>query len=114
MSHFATALFAGTIATALVSGTAFMPTPAEAAAKLSNADKVALKKATVACKAEAKGKKFGTVGQDEAEQWLASRKFVSECVKEALKDHPRINVLQLYIDHPNKNGLPVQQVKDPM
>ena len=31
MSHFATALSAGFIATVLVSGTAFVPTPAEAA-----------------------------------------------------------------------------------
>jgi len=104
MTHFATALIAGIIATVLVSGIAFMPTPAEAA-KMSKADTVALKKATVACKAEAKGKRVG---------WLASRKFVNNCVIEALKDHPRINVLQLYTDHPNRNGLPLQQVKDPM
>ncbi len=40
MHHFATALFAGIIATVLVSGIA-MSTPAEAA-KLSNAERVAL------------------------------------------------------------------------
>jgi hypothetical protein len=55
MYHFATALSAGIIATVLVSGTAFMPTPADAA-KMSNAESVALKQATVACKAEAKGR----------------------------------------------------------
>ena len=36
MYHFATALVAGIIATVLISGIAFVPTPAEAA-KLSNA-----------------------------------------------------------------------------
>ncbi len=66
MSHFVTALSAGIIATVLVSGTAFMPAPAEAA-KMSKADRVALKEATVACKAEARGKKV---------RWLARHKFV--------------------------------------
>ena len=78
MYHFATALSAGIIATVLVSGSAFMPTPAEAA-KMSKEDTVALKEATVACKAEAKDKKI---------RWLASRKFVNNCVTMALKDRP--------------------------
>jgi hypothetical protein len=78
MYHFATALFAGIIATILVSGTAFLPTPAEAA-KMSKADKVALKEATVACKAEAKDKKIS---------WPASRKFVSNCVARTVKRTP--------------------------
>ncbi len=101
------------VATVSFGGTAFIPAPAEAA-KLSPADKVALKKATVACKAEARGKKIGTAGQDEAQLWLANRKFVKECVKEALKDHPHINVIELYLNEPNMKNLPVQQVKDPM
>ncbi len=78
MYHFAAALFAGIIATGLISGTAFVPTPAEAA-KMSKADTVALKEATVACKAEAKDKKI---------RWPASRKFVNNCVMNALKDRP--------------------------
>ena len=78
MYHFAAALFAGIIATGLISGTAFVPTPAEAA-KMSKADTVALKEATVACKAEAKDKKI---------RWPASRKFVNNCVTRALKDRP--------------------------
>jgi hypothetical protein len=53
MYRFATALIAGTI----ISGIAFVPAPAEAA-KLSDAERVALEKATVACKEEAKGMKF--------------------------------------------------------
>lgn len=73
MHHFATALSAGIIAAVLVSSTAFVPTPVQAAA----AEKVALKEATVACKAEAKDKKI---------RWPASRKFVSSCVIAALKD----------------------------
>ena len=78
MYHFAAALFGGIIATGLISGTAFVPTPAEAA-KMSKADTVALKEATVARKAEAKDKKI---------RWPASRKFVNNCVTSALKDRP--------------------------
>jgi hypothetical protein len=46
---------------------------------MSKADTVALKEATVACKAEAKDKKI---------RWPASRKFVNNCVTSALKDRP--------------------------
>src|SRR5215831_13373658 len=49
-------LIASIVATVLASGIAFVPTPAEAA-KLSDAERVALEKATVACKEEAKGMK---------------------------------------------------------
>ena len=57
MYGFATTLIAGIIAPVLVSGIAFVPTPA-GAAKLSAAERVALERATVACKEEAKGMKF--------------------------------------------------------
>jgi hypothetical protein len=70
MSRFATVLFAGIIVTALGGGTVFMPTPAEAA-KMSAADKAALKKITAECKKQAKAQKLG---------WRASRKFVKSCV----------------------------------
>jgi delta 1-pyrroline-5-carboxylate dehydrogenase len=70
MSRVVTALFAGVIATALVGGTAFMPKPAEAA-KMSAADKAALKQKTADCKKQAKDQKL---------KILASRKFVKECV----------------------------------
>ena len=43
MYHFATTLIAGITATVLVSGIAFVPAPAEAA-KMSNAERVALDK----------------------------------------------------------------------
>jgi hypothetical protein len=56
MYHFPTALIAGIIA-AVLSGIVFVPAPAEAA-KLSDAERVALEKATAACKQEAKGMKF--------------------------------------------------------
>ena len=69
MHHFGTALIAAIIATALVSGIAFVPTPAEAA-KLSDAERVALEKATAACKEEAKGMKF---------TWQR-QKYVKNCV----------------------------------
>src|SRR5215203_2405357 len=68
---------ANLIATVLVVGIAFMPTRAEAA-KTSSAEKAALKEAIVACKAEAKGKKI---------RWPSSRKFVSSCLSNALKDY---------------------------
>jgi hypothetical protein len=72
MYHFATALSAGIIATVLVSGIAFVPTPAEAA-KMSNAERVALEKATAACKAEAKGMKFSW-------HWRKRQKYVQNCI----------------------------------
>jgi hypothetical protein len=100
MSHFATALSAGIIATVLVSGTAFMPAPAEAA-KTSKADRVAIKEATVACKAEARGKKV---------KWLARHKFVNTCVASALKSHGlRIEVIQATV---NTKKLPTQHYDD--
>src|SRR5258707_15055047 len=71
MYHCATALIAGIIATVLVSGIA-MSTPAEAA-KLSNAERVALEKATAACKEEAKGMKLSW-------HWLKHRKYVKNCI----------------------------------
>jgi hypothetical protein len=70
--HFATTLIAGSIATVLVSGIAFVPTPAEAA-KMSNAERVALEKATAACKAEAKGMKFSW-------HWRQRQKYVQNCI----------------------------------
>ena len=74
MHHFAIAVCAGIVATAVV-GTALTPTPA-GAAKTPSAEAVALKEATAACKAEAKEKKIS---------WPASRKFVSNCVAKTVK-----------------------------
>jgi hypothetical protein len=68
MYHFATAL---TIA-AVLSGFAFVPTPAEAA-KLSDAEKVVLEKAMAACKEEAKGMKFKW-------HWRKRQKYVKNCI----------------------------------
>ena len=75
MNHFPTALFAGFIATILVSGTVFAPTPAEAATDSG----MALKDATVACKAEAKDQKMG---------WLARRRYVNNCVARTVQLTP--------------------------
>src|SRR5262245_40782078 len=83
MHHFATALCAGVMATVVVGGTAL--TPAEAA-KTPSAEAVALKQATVACKAEAKGKKI---------RWPASRKYVKNCITTALKEHPTMNISEV-------------------
>jgi hypothetical protein len=99
MSRFAKALFACIVTMALAGGTTLMPTSAEAAS-ISKADKVVLKQAIVACKAEARGKKV---------KWLARRKYVNHCVAEALKDRPNIDVIQLLKSHPNLIDLPMEQ-----
>src|SRR5262245_32427195 len=66
---------------AMIAGS-FMPMSADAA-KLSEVDKVALKQATVACKAEMKEKKI---------RWPKSRTYINECLSEALKDRPNIKI----------------------
>ena len=71
MYHFPTALIAGIIA-AVLSGIAFVPAPAEAA-KLSDAERVALEEATAACKQEAKGMKFKW-------HWRKRQKYVQNCI----------------------------------
>jgi hypothetical protein len=76
-----------------------MPWPAEGASP-SKADKAALKQSIVACKAEAKGKKI---------KWLSRRKYVNNCVTEAMKDHPTIDVTTMLKDRPNLTDLPVEQ-----
>lgn len=90
MSRFATILVASVIAFGLGGGA----TLAQTAGKT---DKVLLKEAIVSCKAEAKGKKIA---------WLKRRKYVSNCVVEALKDRPSINVLQMIKAHPEMRELP--------
>ena len=84
----AAALFcAAPIATVLVSGIA-VSTPAEAA-KLSDAQRVALEKATAACKEEAKGMKLSW-------HWLKHRKYVKNCIiRTAVKADPSIDISQL-------------------
>ncbi|WP_225711642.1 hypothetical protein [Bradyrhizobium semiaridum] len=76
-----------------------MPAPVEAA-RLSKADKVALKQAIVACKAQAKGKKV---------KWLSRRKYVNNCVAEALKEHPNVDVIRLIKEYPNITDMPVER-----
>ena len=88
MYHFATALSAGIIATVLVSGTAFMPTPAEAA-KLSDAERVEIEKATAACEAEAKGMKFGW-------HWRKRQKYVQDCIiRTTVRADPTITISEI-------------------
>jgi hypothetical protein len=99
MTRFRKTLFTCSIATAIVCGAVSTPTPAEAASP-SKADKAALKRAVVACKAEAKGKKI---------KWLSRRKYVNNCVTEAMKDHPNMDVTTLLKDHPDLTDLPVEQ-----
>ena len=86
------------LSTCLVS-MALAGSAAEAAAPpLTKAQKVAVKQAVVACKAEAKGKKIA---------WLQRRKYVNRCVAEALKEHPTIDVIQILKDHPDMKELPM-------
>ena len=88
MYHFATASFAGIIATVLVSGIAFVPTPTEAA-KMSNAERVALEKATAACKEEAKGMKLSW-------HWRKRQKYVQNCIiRTANKEGVRVDIWQI-------------------
>jgi hypothetical protein len=96
MSNFVTASFAGIIVTVLVSSA-----PAQAA-KMSDADKTALKQATVSCKAEAKGKKLG---------WFARRRYVKTCLIQSLKDHPSIDVNLIY---PDIKTLPEMKIRNPI
>ena len=86
MYHFAKALIAGTIA-AVLSGIALVPTPA-GAAKLSDAERVALEKATVACKEEAKGMKFKW-------HWRKRQKYVKNCI----------------IRSANQQGIDIQEIR---
>ena len=72
MYRFAATSIASILATVLVSGIGFMPAPV-GAAKMSNAEKVALEKATAACKAEAKGMKFSW-------HWRKRQKYVQNCI----------------------------------
>ena len=65
----------------------FVSTCVAKSVKLTPAElqKIAVKQAIVACKAEAKGKKI---------RWPWSRKFVSDCVSNSLKDYS-LNAEQL-------------------
>ena len=88
MSRFATTLIAGIAAAVLGSSAAFTPTPAQAA-KLSNAERIALEKATAACKAEAKGMKFSW-------HWRKRQKYVKSCIiRMAIKTDPSVDIWQI-------------------
>ena len=80
MSRFITILSAGTLAVALIAGSAFLSAPASAAT--SDADAAAMKKATADCKAEVKEKaKYQDLS------WLARHKMVKKCVQDTLANH---------------------------
>jgi hypothetical protein len=103
MSRLAKALLTCITAAALAGGAALMPTTATAApgrTAPSKADKAALKTAIVACKAQAKGQKV---------KWLARRKYVNNCVVEALKGRPHIDVMDVLKNHPDMKGLPMEK-----
>jgi hypothetical protein len=87
MCHCATTLIAGIVATVLVGGIA-MSIPAEAA-KLSKAERVALEKATAACREEAKAMKLSW-------HWLKHRKYVKNCIiRTAVRVDPGIDIGQI-------------------
>ena len=101
MYRFATSLIAGIIAVVL-SGSAFVPTPAEAA-KLSDAERVALEKATAACKAEAKGMKFSW-------HWRKRQKYVQNCIIRSAS-RQGIDIWEVR-SRANMGGMPIQELDD--
>ena len=102
MYHFATTLMAGTIATILISGIAFVPIPVEAA-KLSAAERVALEKATAACKDEAKGMKFGW-------HWRKRQKYVQNCIIRSASKQG-IDIWEVR-SRANMGGMPIHELED--
>ena len=92
MSRFATALYGCAIAMVLTGGTALTSTPADAA-KMSAADKLALKRAVAGCKGMARGKNIKWW------RWVARRKYINDCVTDTLKERP--NVLRSIKYNPN-------------
>jgi hypothetical protein len=101
MYRFATTLIVGIIAVVL-SGSAFVPTPA-GAAKLSDAEKVALQKATAACKEEAKGMKFKW-------HWRKRQKYVQNCmIRSASKQGIDIGAIRRAV---NMKELPDEDIDD--
>jgi hypothetical protein len=95
MSRIAKTVFACVVAAGLAG--AAVAAPAPGAAKLTTAEKTALKQAISSCKSEAKGKKV---------PWLQRRKYVKNCVIEALKDKPQIDVNAMLKNHPEMRDLP--------
>lgn len=93
MSRFITALSTCLISVALAGSAAQAAAP-----PLTKAQKIAVKQAIVACKAEAKGKKIA---------WLQRRKYVNGCVAQALKEHPTIDVIQILKEHPEMRDFPM-------
>ena len=78
------------VAMTVASASAFAAAP-------TSAEKAALNQAIQSCKSEAKGKKV---------PWLQRRKYVKNCVVEALKDKPQIDVNALLKNHPELRNLP--------
>jgi hypothetical protein len=102
MYRFATTLIVGIVAAVLVSSVSFMPTPARAA-KLSNAERIALEKATAACKAEAKGMKFSW-------HWRKRQKYVQNCIIRSAS-RQGIDIWEVR-SRANMGGLPIQELDD--
>src|SRR3989454_12668263 len=90
------------VAAVAISGIAFVPTPAEAA-KLSNAERIALEKATAACKAEAKGMKFSW-------HWRKRQKYVQNCIIRSA-NRQGIDIWEVR-SRANMGGLPIQELED--
>jgi hypothetical protein len=102
MYRFATTLIPGIVAAMLVSGIAFVPTPAEAA-KMSNAERVALEKATAACKEEAKGMKFTW-------HWRKRQEYVQNCILRSASQQG-IDVREIH-RAATMTGLPIHEIVD--
>jgi len=103
MYRFATPLIAGIVAAVLGSSVSFMPTPPAQAAKLSNAERMALEKATAACKTEAKGMKFSW-------HWRKRQKYVQNCIIRSASK-AGIDIWEVR-SRANMGGLPIQELDD--
>jgi hypothetical protein len=102
MDHFARTLIGGIIATVLVSGIAFVPAPAKAA-KMSDAQRVALERATAACEEEAKGMKFTW-------HWRKRQKYVQNCILRSASQQG-IDVREIH-RAATMTGLPIHEIVD--
>src|SRR5436190_23065578 len=102
MYIFSITLIASIVPSVLVSRFSFNPTPS-LAAKLSNAERIALEKATAACKAEAKGMKFSW-------HWRKRQKYVQNCIIRSA-NRQGIDIWEVR-SRANMGGLPIQELED--
>jgi hypothetical protein len=85
MNRFLTGLAVGIVGTVIVGGAAFLMMPVQAHG-LSKADQAIFDYAKLRCKDDAKSKGLGVFDR---------RKFVANCVMDALKGHPDLDAFDI-------------------